>query len=335
LLITSTHVNELMSMKECFDVLENAFIKLSQGEAILPLRSLIRLPEKGKIFGMMPSVLNVEGHKHPFFGIKALSVFFTNFGTNYNSHQGVIPLFEGEFGQLIALVEAGSVTKLRTAAASGIATKYLARSDEDGPLVCCILGAGHQAESHIEAMLAVRKIKKIYIWNRTHSKAVTLAQHTTEKFKVESVATESLQEAISNSDIICTTTASTTSIVNHEWLKPGCHINAVGSSSPTTRELDSQTIAKSVLFTDRVESLENESGDYLIPLKEGIITKNHIRGELGDVLTKKVLGRSNNQEITIFKSLGISIEDIAVSQYIHSKAVKSDKGINLADFAKM
>lgn len=267
--------------------------------------------------------------------MKVLSVFFSNIGTTYDSHQGIIPLFEGEHGQLISLVEAGSITKIRTAAASGLATRLLAISDLERPLVCGILGAGHQAESHIEAMIEVRKINKIIIWNRTFSKALKLAQETTEKFGIEAIATENIQEAVINCDIICTTTASKTPIIKYEWLKPGCHINAVGSSNPTSRELDSETISRCSLFTDRIESLINESGDFIIPFKSNLVTKEHIKGELGDLLTNKIHGRQNDQEITVFKSLGISIEDIVSAQYVYERAIKENRGIVIQNFAKM
>jgi len=290
LVASNADVHKLLQMERCITLMKVAFTSLAEGKVELPLRSRMRIP---------------PAHKN---------------------NQGGVMLFDGDHGQPIAMVDAASVTQIRTAAASGLATSYLALSDQTRPLICGILGAGVQAKSHIEAMLAVRKLSKILIWSRTHSKAVSLAKATTEKFKVTTEALESIKDVVSSSDIICTVTAATEPIINSQWLKPGVHINAVGACYPKFRELDSLTIKKALLFTDRRESLLQEAGDFLIPKSEGLIDDSHVMGELSDLVVGKSKGRESSMDITIFKSLGIAVEDIVCAYDIYLKAKELQEG---------
>jgi len=334
LVASSADVHKLLSMENCIKLMKVAFKSLAEGKVELPLRSIMRIPPaKKNLLGLMPCGVELEGGK-VVFGIKVLSLYFTNHGTDFDSHQGGVLLFDGDFGQPIAMVDASSVTKIRTAAASGLATSYLAISDQPKPLVCGIIGAGVQAESHIEAMVAVRKLSKILIWNRTHSKAVALAKATTEKFKIATEALESLKDVVSSSDIICTVTAATEPIINSQWLKPGVHINAVGACIPRFRELDSATVKRALLFTDRRESLLAEAGDFLFPKNEGLIDDSHVKGELSDLVVGKSKGRESVTDITIFKSLGIAVEDIVCAYEIYLKAKEHQEG-KWVDWSKL
>eukprot|EP01121_Diplochlamys_sp_Union-15-3_P016648 TRINITY_DN5709_c0_g1_i1.p1 TRINITY_DN5709_c0_g1~~TRINITY_DN5709_c0_g1_i1.p1 ORF type:complete len:287 (+),score=62.12 TRINITY_DN5709_c0_g1_i1:48-908(+) len=279
----------------------------------------------------MPCAVAID-EKTTVFGSKLISVYLSNHGTQYPGHSGLVVLFEGQHGQPIAILEASSITQIRTAAASGLATKYLAPSDDKKPLVCGILGAGVQAESHIEAMISVRKIEKVLIWNRTFDKAEALAKQTQAKYKIQAIALKSVKEVVTQSDILCTVTASKQPIVEGKWIKPGTHINAVGACTPMGRELDSETVKKSKLFTDSKVSLFAEAGDFLIPKKEGTITEDHFKGEVGDLVTGKIQGRTSPNDITLFKSLGIAVEDVVCAYDIYTQAKKSNVGTEINNF---
>lgn len=290
--------------------MEEAFTSLADGRALQPLRSLMWLPDKTGLLGMMPAY----AADNKMMGIKLISVFPGNRKFGYSSHQGAILLFESIHGQLLAIVDADEITAIRTAAVSGLATKLLARHTSSA---LAILGSGTQALQHIGAMLCVRKINSIKIWSRDPINATKLAKQITIKHNVTALAVKEVKDAIVNADIICTTTASPTPVVLGEWIKKGTHINAVGSSTPATRELDTAAIVNSKLYTDKYESIYNESGDFIIPKKEGAISDDHVKGELGEVLMKIKKGRESDDEITVFKSLGLAIEDIYAANYVY------------------
>jgi ornithine cyclodeaminase len=213
------------------------------------------------------------------------------------------------------------VTEIRTAAVSAVATRALARQSAR---VCAILGSGVQGRSHVEAMRnAGRDFDEIRIWSRTPEHAEALAGQT------GAAAAGSVEEALDGADVVCTTTTAREPIVRREWLARGAHVNAVGSSIPTTRELDTQTIADSALYVDRRESTENEAGDFLFPLREGAIGSDHIRAELGEVLLGSAPGRSSDDELTVFKSLGIGVEDLACAELVHWRAREQGLGVEV------
>ncbi len=316
LILNQQEVSKLLPMLECIEVMEQTLKALTLEQAILPLRSIVGLPE-GNMFALMPSFLgNIQS-----VGSKVISVFPGNHGTQYDAHQGVVLLFETKHGCLQAIVDATSITAIRTPAVSGVATRLLARPDAED---LAILGAGTQARGHLEAMLAVRPIQRVRVWSLPAEQAQEFAQSQSEKFGIPVQAVNSAREAVEGADIICTTTTAREPILQGEWLTPGMHINAVGSSTPRTRELDTNSVVRSRLFVDRRESTINEAGDFIFPKKEGAVDDNHIRGEIGEILTGAVKGRQSADEITLFKSLGLAIEDLAAAQHVYLNA--RDKG---------
>ena len=312
LFIDKEKIASNLPMNECIEVMEEMFQSLANGECVQPLRSLMWLPEKKGILGIMPG----HAEKLGVSGVKVITVFHSNRNEGLPSHQGVVILFDGKHGQPLALFDAAEITAIRTAAASGVATKYLARKNAE---TLAIIGAGEQAKQHIDAMLVVRKIKQINIWNRTEKNAEKLAEKTFEKYKMPVSVKKNIEEAVKNADIICTTTSSSEPIIMGKWISEGTHINAVGSSVAVARELDTNAVVRSKLFTDCYESLFNEGGDFLIPKKEGAITDAHVKAEIGEVLLRKKKGRENDNEITLFKSLGIAAEDIFSANHIYKK----------------
>jgi len=322
LIINQSEVRQLLPMAECMDVMAEALKALARGEAILPLRPVLWLPEKYGALGMMPSYLgNIKT-----MGLKVVSVFPHNHGTEYDSHQGAVLVFETVHGQLLSIMDSSSITGIRTGAVSGIATRLLAREDAH---TLAILGSGVQARSHLAAMLQARKIERVSVWSRNADHSEAFAERELRRYGLRIEVAPTVQAAVEGADIICTTTAAPEPILKGEWIAPGAHINAVGSSVPFTRELDTAAMAKAKLFVDRRESTINEAGDFLFAKKEGAISDEHIRGEIGDLLLGKVAGRGSPDEITVFKSLGLAIEDLAAANYVYQKAVETGVGASI------
>jgi ornithine cyclodeaminase len=320
LIINQSEVRQLLPIRECIEVMAGAFTALARGEAILPLRPVLWLPEKVGALGMMPAYLaSIRA-----MGLKVVSVFPGNHGTEYDSHQGAVLLFETEHGQFLAVIDASEVTAIRTAAVTGLATRLLAREDAGD---IAILGSGVEARTHLEAMLAVRKARRIRVWSRNEERARQFGTRESRRHAVEVEPVARADEAVAGADIICTTTSAREPVLQGRWLTPGMHINAIGSSVSFTRELDTEAVVKSRLFVDRRESTLNEAGDFLFPKGEGAIGDDHIQGEIGEILLGRVSGRTSPDDITLFKSLGLAIEDVAAAHYIYEKA--REKGVGL------
>ena len=318
LFINKETIASLLSMEECISVMERMFRSLTAGNCVQPLRPIMWLPDKRGLLGMMPAYAG----DIDVMGIKVLSVFPKNKEYGFSSHQGMVILFETKNGRPLCIADADEITAIRTAAASAVATNILARKDAD---TVSILGSGTQAEKHIGAMLLVRAIKRIIIWSRNETHAKQLAEKVTGKNKIDITIAKTSEEAVRNAGIICTVTASAHPVVKGEWISPGTHINAVGSSTPHARELDTPAIVKSKLFTDRYESLFNEAGDFIIPKNEGAINDAHVKGEIGEILLGKKEGRTGNDDITVFKSLGLAMEDIFSVNHIYRKMSKKNE----------
>jgi ornithine cyclodeaminase/alanine dehydrogenase-like protein (mu-crystallin family) len=305
-------IASLLTMQECISIMEKMFHSLAKGDSAQPLRSLMWLPDKKGLLGMMPGYNKTAA----VMGIKLISVFHGNRDKGFPSDQGVVVLFDADNGQPLMIFDASEITALRTAAASAFATKLLSREDSE---LLSIIGSGEQAERHIESILLVRKIRQINIWSRNENHAHSLAEKTNDRYSIPNIVYKHSEEAVKNADIICTVTSSPQPVVRGDWISKGTHINAVGSSTPATRELDTNAIVKSKMYTDCYESILNEAGDFLIPKKERVITDSHIRGDLGEVLLGIKEGRKNKDEITLFKSLGIASEDIFSCWHIYQK----------------
>lgn len=315
LVLARADVERLLTMPKCIGLMEEALASLARGEVVLPLRPVLRLPDSPNVFALMPAYSSALQS----LGAKLITVFPGNHGTGRDSHQGVVTLFDATHGGLVALMDAASITAIRTAAASGVATKVLANPDAS---VVGILGAGVQARTHIEAMASVRRIRRFVLASRTRAHAESLAQWArTRGFGgADFSVADSLESAVRGSDIVCTVTAAREPVLEGAWLTPGMHLNAVGASIATARELDTPAVAKAGLYVDRRESALNEAGDILIPMREGAFGADHIRGELGEVLIGRARGRTSSGEITLFKSLGIAVEDLACARFLFDEA---------------
>jgi alanine dehydrogenase len=309
-------------MSECMEVMADALCALARGDAILPLRPVMWLPEREAALAMMPSCL----HSLKALGLKAITVFPGNLGTAYESHQGVVLLFEAEHGGLKAIVDASSITAIRTAAVSGVATRILAREDA-GDLA--ILGSGTQARMHLEAMLTARPVGRVRVWSRKDDNARRFAERESIRHRIRVEPMNSAENAVAGADIICTTTSSSEPVLRGSWLSEGAHINAVGTCVAGARELDTEAVVHSALFVDRRESAFSEAGDFLIPKREGVIGDDHVRAEIGEVLTGMKPGRTSPKDITLFKSLGLAIEDLAAAYHVYTRAMRCGAGSQL------
>jgi ornithine cyclodeaminase len=321
LILTHAEVERLLPMCECISVMEEALAALARGEADQPLRTIFKPDRARGVLAMMPTF---RGGEAPMFGLKAICVFPGNAAVGKDAHQGGVILFDGETGEPLALVNASAITAIRTAAVSGLATRLLAREDATD---LAIIGAGVQARTHLNAMACVRPIKRVRVASRSLENARKFAKEMQPHFPFPIEPVEKAEAAVRDADLIVTATISREPVVQRQWISPGAHINAVGTFSPTAREIDAATMAAATLFVDRRESALNEAGDYLLAAKEGAIGADHIRAELGEVLIKAHPGRTSRDEITLFKSLGIAIEDLAAAAHVYRKAQTENAGV--------
>jgi ornithine cyclodeaminase len=319
LFVNERGVHDLLPMAACVELMRDALTTFARGDAVLPLRSMVSLPDRSGILGLMPGYLG----KPRSFGLKVVSVMPGNHGTPYDSHQGVVMLFGLEHGEPLAILDATAITAIRTAAASAAATDALARPDAG---VLALIGSGAQARTHLTAMRAVRKLRAVRVWSRSRANAERFAHEEAPALGLPIGVADSVEDAVRGADVICTTTSSKEPVLRGAWLAPGAHVNAVGACFAAMRELDSEAVRRSRLFTDCRESCENESGDFLIARDEGSITDDHLLGEIGEVFLGKKPGRLSQEDITLYKSLGIALEDLAAAHFIHRRASEIGAG---------
>lgn len=318
LIVTPEEVKSALTMEKYIDLMIDAHGKLQKEEAHQPLRTAMVPPHAKGIVACMPAYL---GGSEEVMGLKVVTVFHNNHKLGLESHQGVILLLDPESGVIQAVIDGREITAMRTAAASGAATKYLAREDAHH---LALIGAGVQAHTHLEAISKVRNIKSVTIWNRTRETAEAFAAKYVSTYEISVV--DSIVEATKDADIICTVTASEVPLVDLSMVKPGTHINAVGTATPNARELSTDLITTSSLFTDVYESAMNEAGEIVIPISEGALDPKPKIVELGDLVNKVHPGRVEEKEITIYKSLGVGIQDLAAANYIYEWAKENSKG---------
>lgn len=316
LALDASAVEALLPVSACIGVMRAALTALARKEAASPLRTVMRMAD-GAI-AAMPAYDGVSA-----VGAKIVTVFPRNASTGLPTHLGLVLLLDATNGVPLAIIDATSITAIRTAAVSAVATDALAREDAQ---VCAIIGTGVQATVHVAAMLAVRPIRSIRIVSRDLARAERLSVDLAARFTCEFESAETVERAVRGADIACTVTNSATPVLRGEWLSAGTHINAVGASLSDARELDAAAVAKSRLYCDSRVSMLAESGDFLLARAEGAIDDSHIVGELGDVLLGIAPARRNADEITLFKSLGLGIEDIAAARYVYDRAVEQGMG---------
>lgn len=317
--LSGPEIREMLPMSACIELMETTMVAVSEGQSLLPLRSIMTMPGDIGALGIMPGYLATAD----MYAVKLLSLFPRNAGTGLSSHLGMLVLFETGHGHPVGLLDAAEITAIRTAAASGMATRLLARREATR---LAILGTGEQARRHVEAMIAVRPIADIRIWGRNPAKAQALAASCAATYDVGCRAVEQVADAVAGADIVCTTTHASEPILPGAWIEPGTHLNIVGSSIPSTAEIDGDLVAKSRFFVDYRDSALNQAGEYLRAIAAGLIGPDHILGEIGEVALGKVAGRCSDDDITIYKSLGIAAQDIAAGYHVLARAADRNIG---------
>ncbi|MBR5108786.1 MAG: ornithine cyclodeaminase family protein [Clostridia bacterium] len=312
LVIEEQQVRAILTPERCIAAMRKALMDLEAGKCDMPQRLICKMPNTAA-FGFMPAYVG------DYFGAKVIAAYAPNMGTQYPSHIGYVMLFESGHCTVKALIEAGSVTEIRTGCVSAVATDLLAR--RDAPLLA-LIGAGAQARSHLAAIRLVRKIERVKVYDQSRAAAERFRQEAETKYGLPVEIMDSVQDAVRDADIICTLTPAKEAYLTKAMVKPGAHINAVGTFSPVTREAASDLVAASRLYADHTPACRKESGEYLIPLREGLIGENHIVGSLGEALLGKAPLRKNDAEITLFDALGLAVEDIAAAKLVYQEAVK-------------
>ena len=321
LVLAGHHVHELLPYDECTDVMRRALADLASGAIQQPLRTMVRPEGAAGVLALMPAYSRGTAY-----GLKAICVTPGNPAIGLDAHQGAVLLFAAGTGEPLALVNASAVTEIRTAATSAVATGLLARP---GAAELAIVGTGVQARAHARALAATRPLTGIRIAGRNPARARELAAALAAALGLPVSAHASARDAIEGADIVVTATTSSEPVLSRAWLAAGAHVNAVGAYTPGAREIDTATMAEAALFADSRESVQNEAGDYLLARQEGV--DNPVRAELGELLTGTAPGRADDEEITLFESLGLAAEDLAAASYLYEKATRLGAG-TAADF---
>jgi len=309
--IDRDEVARRLTYERCIPIVRDAMIAFSRGDTRQLLRTIIPLAE-GRLFGIMPGAL---GEAAPF-GAKLISIYPENFAKGVQSHQGLVILFEPETGAPVAAVHAGEITAIRTAAASAVATDALARPDA-GRLA--ILGYGEQAATHARALALVRRLDAITVWGRSPGRARDFARRMGAELGLPIIAAAGVEEAVAEADIVCTVSHAIEPILLGKWLRPGTHVNLVGSSRAGPVEVDSDLVMRARFIADSREGVLAQGAEFLRAKAAGLIGDDHIAAEIGQVLAGDIPGRRNAEEITVYKSLGHVVQDLAAAWALYAE----------------
>jgi ornithine cyclodeaminase len=309
LVLSHADIHAALAPTDCERAMAGVLAARARGEAYNPLRSVVAPPGAAGFMGLMPAYSVAAG----VFALKALCLMPGNPARGLDAHQGTVTLFDGETGMPTAILDASAITAIRTAAVTAVATRTLARP---GAEVLAILGAGVQAAAHLTGLAGVRPWREVRLYAPTaeHARALAAAGAGPGDGGARIIDVPSAREAVEGADVIVTATSAREPVLEHAWLTEGAHINAVGASMPTARELAVETVAAAALFCDSRESVRHEAGEFRLASEQGAIGgEDHIRAELGEVLAGTAPGRSGDDELTLFRSLGIGVEDLAAA----------------------
>jgi len=313
LTLSNADIHALLPMETAIDLVAHAMATTSKGGATLPLRHAMPL-DAPNLLGIMPGALTEPAC----YGTKLISLYPNNPAEGFSSHLGLMVLFEREHGTPMAIMDAGLLTAIRTAAASAVATRTLARPEAT---VLAIVGTGEQAQFHVNSICAVRPISELRIAGRNQQRAKDFAAKIAEKHSDLQVnAASDVREAVQGADIVCTVTSARDTVLQGDWIEEGTHVNAVGASIPTLREIDEALVVKSALFVDYRPSALAQARDIIEALEVEVISQSHILGEIGEVLDGQVSGRQNAEQITLYRSMGIASQDLICAHYAAEQA---------------
>jgi alanine dehydrogenase len=320
LLLSRSDVQSLLTMPDCIAIVEEAFRQHALGAVILPQRTAIRIPAyHGLQLGMPAFIGGMDA-----LGLKVVTVYPDN-PSMYKlpTTIGVLLLNDARTGAPLAVMDAGFLTGMRTGAVSGVATKHLARRDASH---VGVFGAGVMAKMQLTAVCAVREIRDVRVYDIDEARARAWGEELSDTLRVSIAPAATPREAVEGMDIVVAASSAVQPLFDGAWLAPGQHINGIGSHAPAARELDTETVRRSKVFPDSIDACLVEAGDFLLPLQEGAITKEHFRASLGDVIAGLKPGRESEDEITLFKSVGLALQDVSVAHVVYSKAVEAGLG---------
>lgn len=321
LILSRKDVMSVLDMADCMTVVGQAFVELANGTAVLPLRTALAPPDGLSLY--MPAYLKEMGA----LACKVVTVYKNNPSKHgLPTTIGKVLLQDPETGDVKCIMDGGYLTAVRTGAASGVATQHLARKDKQQ--VIAIFGAGVQAKMQLWAMSEARDISHALVFDVSDVATENFVKEMQAKLSFPVRKANSVEEMLT-ADIICTATSSSDPLFDGKLVKPGTHINGIGSHTPHQRELDSTIVSRSLFIGDSREACFKEAGDIMIPIKEGIITEDHFYAELGEILTGKKPGRTDDQQITLFKSNGLAIQDVATAKLVYDKAIAAGIGVNV------
>lgn len=321
LALSETDIRQLVTMPALIDAMEHALVAYSDGNVQQPLRTMLSVGE-GAFFASMPACVNDPA----LVGVKLVLFNPANAARGLPTHQATIAAFDPATGDLLALLDGRYITEARTAAVSAAATRALARDEAS---VLALVGSGVQAHSHLEAISEVRTIAGVRVWSPTPAHRETFVAEHSHATKARITAAPSAREAVAGADIVVIATLSRTPVVRSEWVEPGAHVCAVGACRPDWREMDGDLVARGRLFVDARTSALAEAGDVIIPLREGRFGPDHIVGEIGEVLAGRIEGRRSRDEVTVFKSVGMAVEDVVAAALAYRRATEVGLGRGL------
>jgi ornithine cyclodeaminase/alanine dehydrogenase-like protein (mu-crystallin family) len=321
IIINADTATQLLTYDVCIPLMRDAMIALSSGDTRQLLRGIIDLEEK-RAFGVMPGAMG----RSTGFGAKLVSVYPERFERSLPSHQGVIVVFDQATGAPVCVVHGGEITAIRTASTSAAATDALARPNST---CLTVLGYGEQARRHISSIAKVRNITRVKIWGRSMVRAEALAKEISEDEGIACECADTVELAVADADVICTVTAAAEPILYKQWVAPGTHINVVGSSRAGPTEIDNLLISGARFFADHRQSVLQQGAEFLSAKQAGLITDNHILGEIGEVFNGTLDGRVNDSDVTIFKSLGNIVQDLASAWWLYERAIQQGLGVRV------
>ncbi len=314
-------VRDLLPMPVAIRVMRDVMAGFSAGEVTQPVRSVLRPPARDGVtpglFGVMPAHVHIG--RAWWFGVKSVVVKPENPRRGLDTHVGIVAVFDPETGLPAAVMPASTITEIRTAAASAVATDVLARTDAE---ILAVLGAGVQARSHVRAIPHVRPVRQVRIWSRDINRARAITDMVAADLGITAVCCDSVAEATRGADLVCTTTSAKSPILTWADVIPGTHVNAVGASQPDARELASDLVAGSAVYVDSLEAAASEAAELIVPQRSGLIGEHHARAEIGSVLTGKAPGRADAGEVTVYLSLGLAAQDVAAAVVVAESATR-------------
>ena len=318
-LLSERDLRVVLPMRDLIDAMEAALVRFSSGEVAQPLRSVLELGSQKAFFGVMPACIADP----PALGAKVVTVFPGNSAAGLPTHLATIILLDAATGALLAILDGRFITEARTAAVSAVSVNLLARKSAS---TLALVGSGVQARSHLEAIALVRELSAVRVWSPTAAHCAAFVRDMQSRTSVPIIAAGSAQDAVAGADLIVLVTSSRDFVIRNEWIQAGAHVCAVGACRPDQREMETALVKRSRLFVDSRSGALAEAGDIVMPMNEGAFDETHIAGELGEVASGAIAGRRSETEITIFKSLGMAVEDVAAAHLAYGKAVERGLG---------